>query len=416
MKRLLRILLSLVVIFSTTPVFAHTKSETQSVWRVVGSTVHVAYTIPEIEIPRLTKNGVPPSESDVTEYVRKNVTVLHGNEECQRSEDVRAVSASTGFGRFEFSYKCSDAQGMKIHSSAFFPVVPTHVTYAQVITDRGDFISQLLTADQQTLALSTASGQSPLQNASFFQYVGMGIMHISTGYDDQVFLLGLVLISKRVRDLIFVVTGFTVGHSVTLALATLGIIRPHTEYIDALIGLTIALIASENVGDSNHRSGTIASVVGSGLLLMALGKMVGFPCCPRHASAAAVHHRQQAEPLSHSGIADRDAADRMDLGSLEQSSPDRRRDFCGELSHAVRSPEGCRQATPGRHDGVRADPWFRFRGQSAGDAVADRPHGGVAGGIQSRRGNRATDTGLRTIGAGLAAVKSETDAAAAGRG
>ena len=80
MKRLLRILLSLVVIFSTTPVFAHTKSETQSVWRVVGSTVHVAYTIPEIEIPRLTKNGVPPSESDVTEYVRKNVTVLHGNE------------------------------------------------------------------------------------------------------------------------------------------------------------------------------------------------------------------------------------------------------------------------------------------------------------------------------------------------
>jgi len=279
-KRWWRILLSLVVIFSTTPVFAHTKSETQSVWRIVGSTVHVAYTIPEIEIPRLAKNGVPPSEADVADYVRKNVTLLHGNEQCERTEDVRTVSASTGFRRFEFTYKCSDAQGMKIHSSAFFPVVPTHVTYAQVITDRGDFISQLLTADQQTLGLSNASGQSPLQNASFFQYVGMGIMHIFTGYDHQVFLLGLVLISKRVRDLIFVVTGFTVGHSVTLALATLGIIRPHTEYIDALIGLTIALIASENVGDSNHRSGTIASVVGSGLLLMALGKMVGFGGLP----------------------------------------------------------------------------------------------------------------------------------------
>ena len=280
MKRWWRILLSLVVIFSTTPVFAHTKSETQSVWRIVGSTVHVAYTIPEIEIPRLAKNGVPPSEADVADYVRKNVTLLHGNEQCERTEDVRTVSASTGFRRFEFTYKCSDAQGMKIHSSAFFPVVPTHVTYAQVITDRGDFISQLLTADQQTLGLSNASGQSPLQNASFFQYVGMGIMHIFTGYDHQVFLLGLVLISKRVRDLIFVVTGFTVGHSVTLALATLGIIRPHTEYIDALIGLTIALIASENVGDSNHRSGTIALVVGSGLLLMALGKMVGFGGLP----------------------------------------------------------------------------------------------------------------------------------------
>jgi hypothetical protein len=206
--------------------------------------------------------------------------VLHGNELCQRTEDVRAVSASTGFRRFEFTYRCPDAEGMKIHSSAFFPVVPTHVTYAQVITDKGDFISQLLTAGQQTLNLSNASGQSPLQNASFLQYVGMGIMHIFTGYDHQVFLLGLVLISKRVRDLVFVVTGFTVGHSITLALATLGIIRPHTEYIDALIGLTIALIASENVGDSNQRSGTIASAVGSALLLMALGKMAGFGGLP----------------------------------------------------------------------------------------------------------------------------------------
>jgi hypothetical protein len=105
-------------------------------------------------------------------------------------------------------------------------------------------------------------------------------MHIFTGYDHQVFLLGLVLISKRIRDLVFVITGFTLGHSVTLALATLGIIRPHAEYIDALIGLTIALIAAENIGDSNHRSGTLAAVCGSGLLLMALAKMAGFGGLP----------------------------------------------------------------------------------------------------------------------------------------
>lgn len=280
MNRLSRALLSLLVIFSTTPVFAHTKSETQSVWRIVGPIVHVAYTIPEIEIPRLAKNGVLPSDADVADYVRQNVNVLHGKDVCKRTEDVRAVAASQGFRRYEFSYTCPDADNMSIHSSAFFPIVPTHVTYAQIITDKGEFISQLLTADQQKLALSNATGQSPLQNASFFQYIEMGIMHIFTGYDHQVFLLGLVLISKRVRDLIFVVTGFTIGHSITLALATLGIIRPHAEFIDALIGLTIALIASENIGDSSHRSGTVASVVGSGLLLMALGKMAGFGGLP----------------------------------------------------------------------------------------------------------------------------------------
>ena len=281
MNAALRILLALFVVFGTMPeAFAHTKSETQSVWRIVGSIVHVGYTIPETEIARLSHNGAPPSDSDLVNYVRQNVTVLHNGALCERSEDVRPVTAATGFRRFEFAYKCPDANGMSIHSSAFFPIVPTHVTYAQIVTDKGEFISQLLSADQQTLALSSATGQSPLQNASFFEYIGMGIMHIFTGYDHQVFLLGLVLISKRLRDLIFVITGFTLGHSVTLALATLGIIRPHAEYIDALIGLTIALIAAENIGDSNHRSGTVASVMGSMLLLMALAKMAGLGGLP----------------------------------------------------------------------------------------------------------------------------------------
>ena len=45
------------------------------------------------------------------------------------------------------------------------------------------------------------------------------------------------------------VTGFTIGHSLTLALAVTGVLRPHAEYIDALVALTIALIGAENIGD-----------------------------------------------------------------------------------------------------------------------------------------------------------------------
>jgi hypothetical protein len=90
---------------------------------------------------------------------------------------------------------------MAIHSSAFFDIVPTHVTYAQIITEKGDLVSQILTPDQQTLALASASGESPLQNASFLQYIAMGIDHIFTGYDHQAFLLALVLLSSRLRTL-----------------------------------------------------------------------------------------------------------------------------------------------------------------------------------------------------------------------
>ncbi len=283
MTRLLRIGLGVLVIFATTPdlALAHTKSETQSIWRIVGNTVHVAYTIPEIELPRLAHpDGKLSSEAEIIDYVRANVDVLEDGKPCERTEDVRPVAASQGFKRFEFAYKCADAKAMAIHSAAFFPVVPTHVTYAQIVTDKGEFISQLLDAGQQTLSLMSASGESPLQNASFFQYVGMGIMHIFTGYDHQAFLLGLVLLSRRLRDLIFVVTGFTVGHSISLSLAVTGVLRPHGEYIDSLVGLTIALIAAENIADTAHRRGTIALAVGGIMLAFALGSFAGLHGLP----------------------------------------------------------------------------------------------------------------------------------------
>ena len=105
-------------------------------------------------------------------------------------------------------------------------------------------------------------------------------MHIFTGVDHMSFLLGLVLISRRVRDLAFVITGFTLGHSATLALAVTGIIRPHAEFIDALVALTIAVIGAENIAVATHRPGVVAVGLGSLLLFMALVRMAGIGLLP----------------------------------------------------------------------------------------------------------------------------------------
>jgi hypothetical protein len=108
----------------------------------------------------------------------------------------------------------------------------------------------------------------------------MGIMHIFTGVDHQAFLLGLVLISRRLRDLVFVVTGFTLGHSLTLALAVTGVIRPHAEYIDALVGLTIALIGAENIIANTRRPVPVALGVGGLLTIMGVGRWLGYGGLP----------------------------------------------------------------------------------------------------------------------------------------
>jgi hydrogenase/urease accessory protein HupE len=83
----------------------------------------------------------------------------------------------------------------------------------------------------------------------------MGIEHILTGYDHLVFLFGLVLLRARVKELLAVVTAFTVAHSITLAIATLGFFTPSPKFVEPAIALSIAYVGIENffVKDASKR-------------------------------------------------------------------------------------------------------------------------------------------------------------------
>lgn len=88
-----------------------------------------------------------------------------------------------------------------------------------------------------------------------FSFFKMGIEHILTGYDHLVFLLGLVLARGRVKQLIGVVTAFTIAHSITLALAAFGVWAPSPRIIEPAIALSIVYVGIENffVKDASKR-------------------------------------------------------------------------------------------------------------------------------------------------------------------
>ena len=273
------LLAALALILFAAPAFAHTKSETHSVWRVVGQTVHVTFSVPDIEAKRLAgPDGADPSDTRLGAYLAARLSVLNDKTPCPRAGPVQATAAAPGFRRFELTFRCPSAIAMKLHSDAFFDLVPSHVTFAQVITSNGDFVEQLITKDERTLDASATQGR--LQNAGFLEFVKMGMMHIFTGIDHISFILGFIIIARNLRDLLFVVTGFTIGHSLTLALAVTGIIRPHPEYIDALIGLTIAVVGAENIAVASGRPAVVGlSIVGL-LCLMAVANLLGFGGLP----------------------------------------------------------------------------------------------------------------------------------------
>ncbi len=258
---------------------AHTRSESHSAWLVDGSSVHLTFSMPDLEAARISPDGRAPDDAQVIAYLRPLEGVTAGDAACSLSATPHAVSAASGYRRFEFLFECPSPDDIALHSAAFFELVPTHVNLAQVQTGGGDFVENVLTAAGHDMAVAGANGEG-LENAGFLTFVGMGIMHIFTGLDHQSFLLGMVLISRRFRDLAMVVTGFTLGHSLTLALAFTGVLRPHAEFIDALIALTIALIGIENVSIASRRPGLLALSTGGALAVLAVLRLFGVGLLP----------------------------------------------------------------------------------------------------------------------------------------
>ena len=86
-------------------------------------------------------------------------------------------------------------------------------------------------------------------------YWRMGTIHILEGVDHLLFVLALLLIVSGLGPLVKAVTAFTVAHSITLALATLGVVHVPAAPTEAIIALSILFLASEIVHKHNGAIG-----------------------------------------------------------------------------------------------------------------------------------------------------------------
>jgi hypothetical protein len=81
------------------------------------------------------------------------------------------------------------------------------------------------------------------------EWIRLGIEHIAIGYDHVAFVLGLLLVVGWQRRLIATISAFTLAHSITLGLAATGLVRVPTRAVEAVIALSVVLVAREALGD-----------------------------------------------------------------------------------------------------------------------------------------------------------------------
>ena len=126
-----------------------------------------------------------------------------------------------------------------------FPYDPQHKTFLNVY-ENGSVAAQAILDNDRT-AFEYFTGTRQGIRAVLQRFVPAGVHHILIGPDHLLFLVGLLLLGGTLRQLLLVVTAFTIAHSITLSLAALGMVIPPANAIEPAIALSIVYVGADNL-------------------------------------------------------------------------------------------------------------------------------------------------------------------------
>jgi hypothetical protein len=228
---------------------AHTRSTSWSSWEIEGREARVTFRIPQLELTRLPWGIVaaPRFAPELGRYLSEGLRLEAGGVPCAVVDGPRALAAPADRALLEWRVRCPDGGALVIVSDLMREVAPSHLHFARLRAPEGGIKERVLAGAERSWRLpGEGQGADSGEGSGIADYVRIGVEHIATGYDHLVFLLGLLLLARRASEVVTIVTGFTLAHSITLALAALGRLRPDPDAVQALVGLSIALVAAEN--------------------------------------------------------------------------------------------------------------------------------------------------------------------------
>lgn len=223
-------------------------------------------------VPRLDANGdgvIDETELDfaasaLTPGVLDHIGVSAGDERVPATLDGFRLVESDGL-ELEASWRvAASTQNVEVRMGLLDDLPISHRHLAHAIAASGVDEISVLSRDEPTFSMARVEG-GRAHHATFF---ALGATHVLAGWDHLLFLLGLVVVAARARSLLAVVTAFTVGHSLSLALAAMGILAPSPRIIEPLIAASIAYVGIENL--------VAARVQRRWLLALAFGFIHGF--------------------------------------------------------------------------------------------------------------------------------------------
>ncbi|EKN64755.1 hypothetical protein BABA_22743 [Neobacillus bataviensis LMG 21833] len=227
----------------------------QYILRVDMAELRIAVTPNDPEIgtntPEVINQFVKNSKPEVETYLLSNIK-LHGD-------------------GIPLEGKLTRLQAIEVNNRPFAEVILEYsqnhkpeylaLTYDMIFDDVDQWHTNFVTINHngknQNSVITYESREIQLGQVSFIraikQFFLLGVEHLITGYDHILFLLGLLIGARSIKQILKVVTAFTAAHTVTLILASMHIIMLPERFVESLIALSIIYVAINNVFNRNMK-------------------------------------------------------------------------------------------------------------------------------------------------------------------
>ena len=185
----------------------------------------------------ITWSEIQSRRADIAAFASEHLQVAQAGQACDTQFEDLLVTEHAGEPHLSLDFRahCAKAGALSLSATLFFDTNTTQRTLLNAVTPAGEFTS-ILSPDSPKWTEPPA----PSVLTTFTTFVGQGLWHVWIGYDHLAFLLLLLLpgvlkatgatggwqampsFKETARDLLRIITAFTLAHSLTLALAATG--------------------------------------------------------------------------------------------------------------------------------------------------------------------------------------------------
>lgn len=262
----------LIFLYSDTS-FSDNQARSSASWQLSGKSITMIFTINKVDSKSLLARAGLLGEQVLIDFLSENISVNIAQNNCFVA-DKKSLPSTASFQRISLTHQCNEnISNIQVNLEQFFSDSPQHIHFIQFKIADKFITNKMLTKRAPDFSWTTidddvneVSEGSHITNTSVFvTYLLLGYEHILIGMDHLAFLLAMFILITKPKSVLLLITGFTIGHSITLSLMALKIMQPNILWVEALIAFSILLIAIENIiilGSNTNR------IIWAGLLLL----------------------------------------------------------------------------------------------------------------------------------------------------